>query len=253
METRKDEPKAKSLENYEKNLKLNLEAKRKDLDNITTSVIPSQLTLIRMFLWLSFSIVGAAFYAIKLDEISSSQFYFLSAIVITTVAIITLCLIAIKSSAVRLTANLDNAYFKDNIAQDDSEHAQGLIAMLDVTSQALGLAQDNVNKTGRILRVVTYLSFAVIFFISSFAIVSVYHEKGGENMAEEKKDKSAEVAKTVDSRPAFNQSTQIKPAQMRANSRNITGESQSGGFNITASKKPKQSDNANATDKTDEE
>ena len=74
METRKDEPKAKSLENYEKNLKLNLEAKRKDLDNITTSVIPSQLTLIRMFLWLSFSIVGVALYLITLGQLSPLQF-----------------------------------------------------------------------------------------------------------------------------------------------------------------------------------
>lgn len=250
---KKDEAKANGLENYEKNLKLNLEAKRKDLDNITTSIIPSQLTIVRMFLWLSFSIVGAAFYAIKLDEISSSQFYFLSAIVITTVAIITLCLIAIKSSAVRLTANLDNTYFKENIKQGDSEHTEGLIAMLDVTSKALYLAQDNVNKTGRILRGITYLSFAVVFFISLFTIVSVYHEKGGKNMAKEQKDKSAETIKTTDSRPSFSQSTQIKPAQIRANSRNIIGESQSGGFNITASKKPKPSNNANTADKTDEE
>ena len=47
-----------NYENYEKNLKLQLESSRKDLDIMLTSVIPNQLSLVRMYLWFNASIFG---------------------------------------------------------------------------------------------------------------------------------------------------------------------------------------------------
>ncbi len=48
-----------SFENYEKNLKLQLESKRKDLDIQLTSIIPGQFQTIKLYMWLcTFIIAG---------------------------------------------------------------------------------------------------------------------------------------------------------------------------------------------------
>lgn len=58
-ESQKPDTKQKqNYENYEKNLKLQLESFRKDLDAMLTSIIPNQLLLVRMYLWLNVSIFG---------------------------------------------------------------------------------------------------------------------------------------------------------------------------------------------------
>lgn len=235
-------------ENYEKNLKLNLEAKRKDLDNITTSIIPSQLTLIRMFLWLSFSVLGAVFYFTKLDKMNICQTYFLTIISAVTVCIVILCLLAIKESATRLTAHLDNAHFQTKIEQDDNEHVRGLWDMLDVTTKALDIATESLSKTAKLLRYVTYLSLFALFLLSSLAIISVYSMKGGVNMAEENKD--TKTSSQADTRPVLSSSSDIKPNVLQANNRVINNESIDKGFNITAD--DKSGSNNNATDKKDE-
>lgn len=243
---------AKKMENYEKNLKLNLEAKRKDLDNITTSIIPFQLTLIRMFLWLSFSSLGAVFYFVKPDRIINvCQAYFLVLISLTVICTAIVCLMAIKESADRPTAHLDNNYFRDHINQDDYEHVKGLMAMLDVTTKALDIAAKSMAKAGKMLRRAIYLSFATLFFIFSLAVVSIYPMKGGENMAEEQKDVKVSTDLTNDTRPAFKSVAEIKPSVLQANNReSINNESwtEGGGYNITSSDQ-NQTDTATSGDK----
>lgn len=72
-------------ENYEKNLKLQLESFRKDLDIMLTSVIPNQLSLVRMYLWFNASIFGGliAIFANQLKHIHiymiCMQFFIFSA------------------------------------------------------------------------------------------------------------------------------------------------------------------------------
>lgn len=243
---------AKKIENYEKNLKLNLEAKRKDLDNITTSIIPFQLTLIRMFLWLSFSSLGAVFYFVKLDNrVNVFQAYFLVFISLTVICTVIVCLMAIKESADRPTAHLDNNYFRDYINQDDNEHVNGLLAMLDVTTKALDIAAKSMAKAGKMLRCAIYLSFTTLFFIFSLAVVSIYPMKGGENMAEEQKDVKTSSDLTNDTRPVFKSVAEIKPTVLQANNReSINNESltEGGGYNITSSDQ-NQTDTATSDDK----
>ncbi|HED6059870.1 TPA: hypothetical protein R5W04_000078, partial [Campylobacter jejuni] len=62
-----------SYENYEKNLKLQLESKRKDLDIQLTSIIPNQIVLVRTCLWFS-TLIVASILTIFSSQIKSLYF-----------------------------------------------------------------------------------------------------------------------------------------------------------------------------------
>ncbi|EJM0816316.1 hypothetical protein NNT63_000360 [Campylobacter jejuni] len=62
-----------SYENYEKNLKLQLESKRKDLDIQLTSIIPNQIVLVRTYLWFS-TLIVASILTIFSSQIKSLYF-----------------------------------------------------------------------------------------------------------------------------------------------------------------------------------
>lgn len=78
MDNKEPDTKQKqNYENYEKNLKLQLESFRKDLDAMLTSIIPNQLLLVRMYLWLNVSIFGGlvAIFANQLKYIHIYDMY----------------------------------------------------------------------------------------------------------------------------------------------------------------------------------
>lgn len=186
----KKEKKKITLEAYEKNLKLNLEAKRKDFDNITTSIIPAQLNLVKTYLWLSslsFSVITLLI--TKRDNHSfDTSFFVLVLGAMLCVLTIVLALLAIFKMRDRSMAHCeeDNRFLQ--IAQNESEHTEGLLVLLTVTNSALDEAKETVKKTGIFLRYVlisTIMCIICIIIGSSIYLYSLSNSmKGGKNMSE---------------------------------------------------------------------
>lgn len=211
----KKEPKEVTLDAYEKNLKLNLEAKRKDFDNITTSIIPSQLNLVKTYLWLSsLSFSTLLLLMTKRGDIpfdlSLLSLFFGAVCGISTMF---LSLFAIHSTRNRHMAHAEDNDTFANIAQNELEHSEGLLILLHITSHSLQGAKQTVKETSNLLRGAFITTVACIFFIVTGAVLhfSSNTMKGGTNMAEEPKL----TRPTAPSQPVK------QPEVLQANSREI--------------------------------
>lgn len=219
---------------YEKNLKLNLEAKRKDFDNIMTSVIPSQLVLVKTYLWvssLSFPTLILIFTK-KEHAPDGWALFFLCLGALVGIINMLLSLLAIHSTKERYVAHVEAEEDFIQIAQDELEHTQGLLTMLKITTNSIQLGTKIVNKTGKFLRAIFLLMFPYIFFMVSGVILCIPNNintmkedsalipslssntntmKGGINMAEDPKN----------ARPTAPTQPVKQPAVLQANSREI--------------------------------
>lgn len=228
------------IEAYEKNLKLNLEAKRKDFDNLTTSVVPNQINLIKTYLWissLSFSILILLF--TKTDH--APQEYALYSLSIG--AILGVLIIFTSFMAMHKTKNKHLAHLKEEdflmIAQDKWEHTNGLLKMIEVTNSALAGVSQTVTQTGKWLRASIWLMIPYILMMA-FGITLHFTNtmKGGINMAEEPKL----------TRPTISTQPTTQTPVLQANSR-VNESTKSDGHRVTADSKPKQSTDNNSTKK----
>jgi hypothetical protein len=80
------------IERYEQNIKLHYEAKRKELDILLSSSIPTQLSNMKTILWINFLMIGLIFQFIKKfplpDIIVGFFFLSISAIVVVLAAML---------------------------------------------------------------------------------------------------------------------------------------------------------------------
>ncbi|MBN1839744.1 MAG: hypothetical protein JW802_06850 [Campylobacterales bacterium] len=230
----KKEPKKVTLDAYEKNLKLNLEAKRKDFDNITTSIIPSQLNLVKTYLWLSSLSFSTLLLLMTKREDTSFDLSLLSLFLgaVCGISTMLLSLFAIHSTRNRHMAHAEDNDMFANIAQNELEHSEGLLILLDITSHSLKGAKQTVKKTSNLLRGAFITTVACVFFIVTGAVLhfsSSNTMKGGTNMAEEQKL----TRPTAPSQPVK------QPEVLQANSREIFENKQTGRRVIaTEDKKP---------------
>ncbi|EAI2149087.1 hypothetical protein KY417_001173 [Campylobacter jejuni] len=186
-----------SFENYEKNIKLQLESKRKDLDIQLTSIIPNQLALVRMYLWFNTLIAGGVltifsskiknFYFDELFSFQTFQIIFMILTLISSTVCIFLCFIAIL--------NISNRYFPGdmykklaNFKTDDLEHINGLNEMISETFVAYKENDKIIHKAAKALRLAFWFNIvSLVFFIIFIIILAINLMKGGEIMADEKK------------------------------------------------------------------
>jgi len=189
IKPKKEEEKI-TLEAYEKNLKLNLDAKRKDFDNITTSIIPVQLNLAKTYLWLSSVFFSAITLLIKQRDNYSFDISFFMLVIgaIFCVLTIILALLAIFKMRDRSMAHCEDNNDLSKIKQNNLEHTEGLLTLLQLTTDALNEAKETVKKTGLFLRI-TLISIAICIFCiiigSSLYLYTLYDSmKGGKNMPE---------------------------------------------------------------------
>ena len=214
----KEPAKQTTFDAYEKNLKLNLEAKRKDFDNIMTSVIPSQLVLVKTYLWVSsLSFPTLILIFTKKDHAPDGlALIFLCLGALVGIITMLLSLLAIHSTKERYVAHVEAEEDFVQIAQDELEHTQGLLTMLKITTNSIQLGTKIVNKTGKFLRAIFLLMFPYIFFMVSGVIlcipINTNTMKGGtNNMAEDPKY----------ARPTAPTQPVKQPAVLQANSREI--------------------------------
>lgn len=203
---------------YEKNLKLNLEAKRKDFDNIMTSVIPSQLVLVKTYLWIGSLSFPTLILIFTKKEHAPDGWAFLFLCLGALIGIITmlLSLFAIHSTRERYVAHVEEEKDFVEIKQNELEHTEGLLTMLAITTNSIQLGTKIVNRTAKFLRAIFLLMFPYIFFMVSGVIlcipINTNTMKGGtNNMAEDPKN----------ARPTAPTQPVKQPAVLQANSREI--------------------------------
>ncbi|WP_416860594.1 hypothetical protein [Helicobacter ganmani] len=195
-------------ENYEKNLKLQLESFRKDLDIMLTSVIPNQLSLVRMYLWFNASIFGGliAIFANQLKYIHIYDMYailYILCFIISCASLIIGCwsaLSAISKAKYRMLPK-DMRKELSEIPSNSQEHVNGINCLIAATLRAKNENQKNIEETAQVLtKSYRYIRISLILAII-FGVFTLYInlEKGGINMADDKNQKP--VADTSTAQP----------------------------------------------------
>ncbi|TKX28165.1 hypothetical protein [Campylobacter estrildidarum] len=167
-----------SYENYEKNLKLELENKRKDFDSQISQIIPGQTQMIKLYFWFATLIISGLltisgkmlkiYLTFSNLEILQISFFILT--FICGMACIFFTLKAILTGAtIYHPIELKNAFEK--FPKDKCEHVKGLERMINATYKAIKANKDEIIKTAKQLRLSFYsivlcLSFFIIFLIT---------------------------------------------------------------------------------------
>ena len=212
----------KNHENYEKNLKLQLESFRKDLDVMLASVIPNQLSLVRMYLWFNATIFGGivAIFANQLKHIHIYDMY----AILYVVCFITSCASLIRGcwSALLAIRKAKSRIFPQDMRQElqaiktnSLEHVNGINHLISATLDAKNENQKIIEQTAQVL-VKSYRYIQISFILAIiFGTFTLYLNlvKGGVNMADNKDSKPVAMTGTT------------KPIDIRANSVTIITES----------------------------
>ena len=212
----------KNHENYEKNLKLQLESFRKDLDVMLASVIPNQLSLVRMYLWFNATIFGGivAIFANQLKHIHIYDMY----AILYVVCFITSCASLIRGcwSALLAIRKAKSRIFPQDMRQElqaiktnSLEHINGINHLISATLDAKNENQKIIEQTAQVLvKSYRYIRISLILAII-FGTFTLYLNlvKGGVNMADDKDSKPVAMTGTT------------KPIDIRANSVTIITES----------------------------
>lgn len=184
-----------SFENYEKNLKLELENKRKDLDSQISQIIPGQTQMIKLYFWFATLIISGLLTIsgkmIKIyPTVSNLEILRISFFVLTFIcglACIFFSLKAIlKGAIIYHPAELKKVF--EEFPKDKYEHIKGLERMINATYKAIKANKDEILKTTKQLHLSFYsivlcLSFFIIFLITLFPN---FIERGWVCLADEK-------------------------------------------------------------------
>ena len=199
----------KNHENYEKNLKLQLESFRKDLDVMLASVIPNQLSLVRMYLWFNASVFGGLIaifanqlkylYAYEMQYIIFYIFFFVASCIFLIIGCWS-SLLAIRKAKSRIFPQ-DMRQELSDIKTNSLEHVNGLNRLISATLDAKNENQKIIEQTAQVL-VKSYRYIQISFILAIiFGIFTLYLNlmKGGVNMADNKDSKP--IAMTGTTRP----------------------------------------------------
>lgn len=155
------------VENYEHNLKLHYEAKRKELDILLSNSIPNQLSNMKTILWINFLSIGLILQFIKKFPLSDIiiGFFILSILAIFTV------LIAMLSNRTKSYGVIDD--IKMMSAYEDSQwtKSQALFDMLNAVQKSIIDNRNVIINRAKLMHIATYLtSNALLFIIFAFVL-----------------------------------------------------------------------------------
>lgn len=153
---------------YEHNLKLYFDSKRKDLDILLSTTIPTQKNLMKTILWLNSSILAITITLLIKKEI---PVIFLSLPFIFSSIAIFHILLSLKDGREKTFGTLPLSEI-DKIPQDENEKVQGLYDMntsLDIAFEANSLV---VKKRGA--KIGKAINFTMLSAISIFFMIIIY-------------------------------------------------------------------------------
>lgn len=155
------EEKSLDVMNYEANLKLHYEAKRKELDILLTSSMPTQLSTIKTLLWMNIVMVGLMmqiFRSIPLTTMAKG--FFVISIVSICIALAAMLIKRVKSYGV-----IDDIEYTSKLQDNKWTVSQGLSDML---SAAHGSIMDNravIVQRAKLMHIATWLTLFSILFL----------------------------------------------------------------------------------------
>jgi len=157
------------IDNYEKNLKLNYDAIRKDLDILLTNTIPTQKNLMKTYLWLNTTIIG---FVITIYSTNGIIFGFLLIPFVFSFIAILGILSSLSIGQVKTFGHIDIDEM-EKIEIDEYEHTKGIFKMLHSTKTAFTMNIDVVSTRAKSLKkslFFTKLSFVSIFLLAVLII-----------------------------------------------------------------------------------
>lgn len=153
------------VENYEHNLKLHYEAKRKELDILLSNSIPNQLSNMKTILWINFLAIGLILQFIKkfpLHDIIIG-FFILSLCAIFTV------LIAMLTNRTKSYGVIDDIKMMSTYEDSHWTKSQALFDMLNAVQESILDNRNVITNRAKLMNIATYLtSSALVFIIFTF-------------------------------------------------------------------------------------
>lgn len=162
--------KSLDVENYETNLKLHYEAKRKELDILLTSSIPQQLSNMKTILWINFLMIGLMLQLIKkfpLPEIIVGFFIF-------SLASILCVLVAMLTNRSKSYGVPDDLLQMSKYTDNEWTVSQAILDMMGTMQTSL---QDNrkvISNRGRLMHLSTWFTlWAILFALLTFTVLQI--------------------------------------------------------------------------------
>ncbi len=176
----------KSLEvkNYEHNISIFLDAKRKENDILLTSSIPTQLTNMKTLLWINFVLIGLMLQTISKFPMSQAiiGFFILSILAILTILI---AMLTNKSKSYGLNDDINTmSYYPD----DEWTISQATYDMICTVQKSIEHNRLMLRARSKKLSIAKFFTLcSIIFIIITFSIKQINSKEV--KMSEEKKQK----------------------------------------------------------------
>lgn len=154
----------KSLEvkNYEHNLTMHYEAKRKELDILLTSSIPQQLSNMKTILWVNYLMIGLMLQFINKFPLSK-----------IIVGFFLLSLAAVISVMFAMLTNRSKSYGVPKDVQHMSLYEDNQWTISQATFDMLGALQESVKENGKVItnrgklmHIATWFTLSSLIFIA---------------------------------------------------------------------------------------
>lgn len=164
----KQEKESKAIQDYEENLKLHYESKRKELDLLLSSSLPHQISNIKMILWINFLFLGLSTTVLK-----SLQFYcaYLIPYLISLFAIISM-LIALTKRRSKMYGGIDQLdYVLTDIEDGRYAKSKMLSGLLHNTYEAVEYNRDTLQRISKYLRFSILATFVAVVLFFTFVVI----------------------------------------------------------------------------------
>ncbi len=164
----KQEKESKAIQDYEENLKLHYESKRKELDLLLSSSLPHQISNIKMILWINFLFLGLSTTVLK-----SLQFYcaYLIPYLISLFAIISM-LTALTKRRSKMYGSIDKLdYVLTDIKDGRYAKSKMLSGLLHNTYEAVEYNRDTLQRISKYLRFSALATFVAIVLFFAFVVI----------------------------------------------------------------------------------
>lgn len=161
MQEEKIEEKSLEVTNYEVNLKLHYEAKRKELDILLTSSMPTQLSTIKTLLWMNIVMIGLMmqiFRSIPLTALAKG--FFLLSIVSICITLAAMLIKRVKSYGV-----IDDILYSRNLDDTKWTISQGLIDVLAAAHSSIVDNRAVIESRAKLMHIATWFTFLSILFL----------------------------------------------------------------------------------------
>ncbi len=149
------------IKNYEHNLKMHYEAKRKELDILLTSSMPQQLSNMKTLLWMNFLMIGLMLQLIKKFPLPDTMIGFF---ILSLCAILSI-MMAILTNRTKYYGVPSDILHMSTYEDNKSTISQAILDMLNAANIAVTNNQNIIIKRAELMHLSTIFTVISMFFI----------------------------------------------------------------------------------------